>query len=89
MGKNKIPGGFLTGFAIEVKSNQEILLIGETGSDSDRILSFHVKTHQFERWGYTSLISGRSDIACAFIPGTTDKILVTGKNSIIFCQSAN
>ena len=76
IGKNKIPVGFVSGFAIEVKSKNEILLLG--GTLRNKIVSFDIKSHKFELWG-TTLIIDRSDIACAFIPGTTSKILVTGK----------
>ena len=75
IGQTKIPGGLKDGFAIAVKSGQEIWLIG--GFDTEkRILSFNVNDHSFkelpinlivERWGHN----------CAFIPGT-NKVMITG-----------
>ena len=75
IGQTKIPGGLKDGFAIALKSDQEIWLIG--GFDTEkRILSFDVTNHSFkelpinlvvERWGHN----------CAFIPGT-NKVMITG-----------
>ena len=47
MGKTEIPGGFRSGIAIAVKSEQKIWLIGgwRTGK---RILSFNVESHTFQ-----------------------------------------
>ena len=46
MGKTKIPGDFVDGYAITVKSEQEIWLIG--GLDTEKkILSFNVNYHTF------------------------------------------
>ena len=47
MGKSRIPGGFDRGFAIAVKSGQEIWLIGGDGTEK-RILSFDVESHTFQ-----------------------------------------
>ena len=47
MGKTEIPGGFKSGFAIAVKSEQEIWLIGGTWTEK-RILSFNVNSHTFQ-----------------------------------------
>ena len=45
-GEDNIPGGFEKGYAIAVKSDQEIWLIG--GFDTEkRVLSFNVKDHTF------------------------------------------
>ena len=77
MGKSKIPnGGIAQGCAIEIKSKQQILLIGGARSES-RILSFDMNTHQFNPW-LTTLTYGRFRHACAFVPGSDSKILVTG-----------
>ena len=56
MGKTEIPGGlqggferFFRGYAIAVKSEQEIWLIGGGGVRTNkRILSFNVKDHSFQ-----------------------------------------
>ena len=74
-GKTEIPRGFESGYAISVKSDQEIWLIGGTRTEK-RILSFNVNHHTFQvlpfqlnvgRWGHRS----------AFIPNT-NKIMITG-----------
>ena len=75
MGKTKIPEGFINGYAIEIKSRQEIWLIGgcETGK---RILSFNVNDHTFQELPF-HLNEMRVGHRCAFIPNT-NKIMVTG-----------
>ena len=75
LGRSQIPGGFQSGCAIAVKSEEEIWLIG--GFDTEkRILSFNVKDHIFKELP-AKLNIGRWDHKCAFIPGTK-KIMVTG-----------
>ena len=75
MGKTEIPGGYVSGWAIAVKSEQEILLIGGYGTEK-RILSFNVNDHTFkelphqlnvERWAH------RGEL----IP-YSNKIMITG-----------
>ena len=75
MGKSKIPNGFWNGFAIGVKSNEEIWLIGGTGNQR-RILSFNVNDHTFRELP-SRLNLGRTLHRCAFIPNT-NKVMVTG-----------
>ena len=85
MGKTEIPGGFLHGCAIVVKSDNEIWLIGGIWTGK-RILSFNVNDHTFQVLSL-QLNIGRSAPRCAFIP-TTNKIMVTGgKNSGIYLDS--
>ena len=75
MGKTEIPGGFYYGFAIAVKSGQEIWLIG--GADTKkRILNFNVESHTFQVLPF-QLNMGRYGHSCAFIPNT-NKIMITG-----------
>ena len=75
MGRTKIPGGFMYGCAIAVKSEQEIWLIG--GCDTEkRILSFDVESHTFQVLPF-QLNVGRHGHRCAFIPNT-NKIMITG-----------
>ena len=75
MGRTKIPGGFMYGCAIAVKSEQEIWLIGgfRTGK---RILSFNVNSHTFQVVPF-QLNFGRDIHRCAFIPNT-NKIMISG-----------
>ena len=47
LGKTEIPGGYANGCAIAVKSEQEIWLIGGSGTEK-RILSFNVNDHTFK-----------------------------------------
>ena len=75
MGKTKIPGGFLEGCAIAVKSEQEIWLIGGIYS-RHRVLCFNVNDHTFHELPY-QLKARRTDYKAVFIPNT-NKILVTG-----------
>ena len=75
--RNQIPGGFESGCAIEVKSRNEIWLIGGWPYyNNERILSFDMDSHTFKELPF-KLIKGRHGHACAYIPGTT-KLLVTG-----------
>ena len=86
MGKSNIPGngkptyfGFWKGFAIYVKSEQTIWLIG--GSETmRRILSFNVYDHTFQALPI-KLNVARSGHRCAFIPNT-NKIMITGGESL-------
>ena len=82
---NQLPGGFLDGCAIEVKSKQEIWLIGGRRTPKsggwrfyidDMILAFDINSHTSRELPF-KLIQKREYHACAFIPGTS-KILVTG-----------
>ena len=75
IGKTKIPGGFDYGCAIAVKSDQEIWLIGGTGTEK-RILSFNINDHTFKVMPF-QLNLARQGHSCAFIPNT-NKIMVTG-----------
>ena len=74
-GKTEIPAGFTNGFAIAVKSGQEIWLIGGFGTEK-RILSFDVESHTFQEMPF-QLNVGRRVHRCAFIPNT-NKIMITG-----------
>ena len=80
--KRQIPGGFISGCAIEVKSKQQIWFIGGRPESihgpnyHDRILSFDINTETFQELS-TKLNLGRHLHACSYIPGTR-KILVTG-----------
>ena len=85
MGKTQIPNGFHYGFAIGVKEEQEIWLIGGKGTKK-RILSFDVHNHTFRELSF-KLNVGRYAHKCAFIPGT-NKIMVTGgRNNKNFLDS--
>ena len=75
MGKTEIPGGFRSGFAIVVKSQQEIWLIGGYLSKK-RILCFDVVSHTFQVLPF-QLNVRRSSHRCAFIPNT-NKVMITG-----------
>ena len=74
-GKTEIPAGFTNGFAIAVKSGQEIWLIGGFGTEK-RILSFDVESHTFQEMPF-QLNVGRRVHRCAFIPNT-NKLIITG-----------
>ena len=74
-GKTKIPGGFFDGCAIAVKSKQEILLIGGTGTEN-RILCFNANDHTFQVLP-SQLKVDRPVYSCAFIPNT-NKIMISG-----------
>ena len=77
IGKTKIPGGeFFEGFAIAVKSEKEIWLIGGMES-SKRILIFNVKAHTFRELPSKLIVKTWAGPRCAFIPNT-NKIMVTG-----------
>ena len=83
MGNTEIPKGFKDGYAIAVKSDQEIWLIGGIGS-SERILRFNVKDHTFQELP-SKLIWPRHGHRCAFIPGT-NKIIITGGCDKVFTE---
>ena len=74
-GKTLIPGGFVDGCAISVKSGQEIWLLGGSRSEK-RILSFNTNDHTFQELLF-QLNVGRVSHRCAYIPNT-NKIIVTG-----------
>ena len=76
-GKNPIPRGILSGCAIAIKSDQEILLIG----DRKRILSFNTSDHTFKVLPTRLHVDRSSGSRCAFIPGT-NKVIITGGTSI-------
>ena len=74
MGKTDIPEGFTYGCAIEVKSGQEIWLIG--GWTGKRILSFNINDHSFEVLP-SQLNMERVGPKCAIIPNSK-KVMITG-----------
>ena len=78
MGKTEIPGGFDHGYAIAVKSGQEIWLIGGRNTER-RILSFNVNDHTFEVLP-SQLNFGRIRPRCAFIPNTKKLMITGGRN---------
>ena len=75
MGKTEIPGGFMYGCAIAVKSDQEIWLIGGWQNER-RILTFNINDHTFQVLPF-QLNVGRIHHRCAFIQ-STNKIMLTG-----------
>ena len=75
-GKTEIPGGFWSGCAIAVKSDQEIWLIGGGVGTEKRILSFNVNDHTFKILPF-QLNVGRRRARCALIPNTK-KVMITG-----------
>ena len=78
-GNNKIPGGYYSGCAIAVKSEQEIWLIGGFGIEygtEKRILSFNINDHTFQELPFRLNVR-RVGSRCAYIPNT-NKIIVTG-----------
>ena len=76
-GKTAIPINFVTGCAIDGKSNREVLLIGTSSFlNEHRILSFNVKNHTFNEMPF-GLNVGRFCHTCAFIPNT-NKIMIAG-----------
>ena len=75
MGKTEIPGWSVGGYAIAVKSGQEIWLIGG-GRTEKRILCFNVNDHTFQVLPF-QLCLGREGHRCDFIPNT-NKIMITG-----------
>ena len=85
-GKKEIPGGFDSGCALAVKSEQEIWLIGgyQTGK---RILSFNVINHNFKELPFQLNVE-RSGHRIAYIP-KTKKVMITGgfKNENDFLYS--
>ena len=66
----------MNGCAIEVKSDEEIWLIGGASMDDGSILSFNVNDHTFQKLPYKLNIE-RWDHKCAFIPNTK-KLMITG-----------
>ena len=77
----EIPGGFVHGCVVEIKSKGEIWLIGNVGETSNRILSFDLQNHTFKELS-TKLIIGRSHHECLVTKiGNTEVILVTGGHS--------
>ena len=74
IGKTEIPKRFDFGYAIAVKSDQEIWLIGGLFTEK-RILSFNVNDHTFKELP-NQLNVGRRDHRCAFIPNTK-KVMIT------------
>ena len=85
LGKTKIPNGFRDGGAIAVKSEQEIWLIGGWNNEK-RILCFNVNDHTFEELPL-KLNIGRTNLKCAFIPGT-GKVMIAGGYSEKFLNSS-
>ena len=84
MGSTEIPGGFEDGYAIAVKSGQEIWLIGGCGTEK-RILRFNIESHTFQVLPF-QLNVGRFNHICAFIPNT-NKIMITGGINLGFLDS--
>ena len=69
---------FVHGCAVEIKSKEEIWLIGNVGETNNRILSFDLQNHTFKELP-TKLIIGRSHHECLVTKiGNTEVILVTG-----------
>ena len=75
MGKTEIPGGFITGCAISLKSDQDLWLIGGYGTEN-RILSFNIYDHTFQELPF-QLNVRRQGQRCDFIPNT-NKMMITG-----------
>ena len=75
VGKTEIPGGFESGCAIAVKSEQEIWLIGGHWTEK-RILSFNVNNHTFKELPHQLNVERRSHQG-AIIP-YSNKIMITG-----------
>ena len=75
VGEKKIPGKFVDGCAIALKTDREIWLIGGFGTER-RILSFNVMDHTFCELPF-QLNEGRVGLRCAFIPNS-NKIMLTG-----------
>ena len=75
IGKTKIPSGFYEGCAIDVKSDEEVWLIGGYKTEK-RILRFNVKNHTFQVLSSQLNVERRS-LACAIIPNT-NKIMISG-----------
>ena len=88
MGKTRIPGGFESGSAIALKSEQEILLFGCQGGNfgRKRILKFNVNDHTFQELP-SQLRIGRQGHRCAYIPNS-NKIMITGGYSYGYLDSA-
>ena len=78
LAKIEIPGyGYSRGCAVYVKSKQEIWLIGGKYETDKRILVFEINTQTFRELSST-LWLGRYGHSGALIPGTSQKILITG-----------
>ena len=91
VGKNKIPGFFAGGCAIEVKSKGEIWLIGGAGKSNKRILSFDVENLTFKELPM-KLNVGRYGHNCIVTKiGNSEVILVTGgiEEKIPSCEYLN
>ena len=75
---SKIPGYFVFGCAVEVKSKGEIWLIGGCGERGKIILSFDLQNHTFKELPM-KLLTGRSSHKCIVTKiGDSEVILVTG-----------
>ena len=91
VGKDKIPGFFAGGCAIEVKSKGEIWLIGGAGKYNKRILIFDLETHTFTELP-VKLNVGRYCHKCIITKiGNSEVILVTGgiEEKIPSCEYLN
>ena len=76
--ENRIPGYFVNGCAIEIKSKGEIWLIGGVGGSSKGILSFNLDNHTFKELPMKLKI-GRMCHKCIVTEiGNSEVILVTG-----------
>ena len=75
LGKTRIPGGLLRGSAVPI-SQDEIWLLGGLYSGR-RILCFNTRTHSFKELP-TKLLQERYGHQCAFIPGKSQKLIITG-----------
>ena len=80
MGKTEIPEGVCHVSAVTVKSEQEILLIGDNRTFDKRILTFNVNDHTFRVLPFKTKAS-RNDHRCAFIPNTNKVIITGGRNN--------
>ena len=75
-GKTEIPGGFHSGCAIAVKSEQEIWLIGGVWSEK-RILQFNVNNHTFKVMPFQLIVDIRIFRRCALIPNSNKLMIMT------------
>ena len=78
LGKTEIPGGYSNGCAIAVKSEQEIWLIGGSGTEK-RILSFDVNNHTFKELPFQLNVERRGHRA-ALIPNSNKIMIIGGFN---------